>query len=86
MMNTNVLYTDRFRHLNSDQLRSAKGDLIAHFDEAATNADALGAKIRSGANGTAKMKKSLAKHVAAKVEAETAIAAIDTLLLKRSEA
>ena len=82
MMNTNVLYTDRFRNLTATQLVAAKGDLVAKFDEASANVDALGARIRSGANGTAKMKKSLSRQVKDKVEAETAIAAIDTLLLE----
>lgn len=86
MMNTNVLYTDRFRNLTSAQLVAAKGDLVASFDEASANVDALGARIRSGANGTAKMKKALSRQVKNKVEAETAIAAIDTLLMERSEA
>lgn len=84
MMNTNVLYTDRFRTLTSAQLVAAKGDLVAKFDEATTNVEALGARIRSGANGTAKMKKALSRQVKNKVEAETAIAAIDTLILEHS--
>lgn len=82
MMTSNVLYTDRYRNLTAAQLVSAKGTLTKHYDEASTQVEAFGSLIRSGADGTAKLKKTLSAHVAAKVEAETAIAAIDSLLFE----